>query len=206
MKRAAGRKGGGLAVVSVITSEPSNWVSRHSASVRSLAARFAPFSHPLSLPPSLSLSVLLSRSFAPFRSSISVYSSFAFVPVALTGSLFARACVCVCVHRPSVPPVRATVSPLRNLPHGSRSGHRRLDLGLEARRRAENIRLFFLLVSQRERLYAVFTASPNPSPLLSLSLGFCFSPGTQQPLRCVFEHGVRIEFRCYSREARFFSD
>ena len=97
LKRAAGRKGGGLAVVSVITSEPSNWVSRHSASVRSLAARFAPFSHPLSLPPSLSLSLCCSLA----RSLRSVPPS-PFIPRSLLSLsrwlvLYLRARVCVCV-------------------------------------------------------------------------------------------------------------
>ena len=96
LKRAAGRKGGGLAVVSVITSEPSNWVSRHSASVRSLAARFAPFSHPLSLPLSLSLCVALSlvRSVPFLHLRLFLVR---FCPCRVDWfSICARVCVCVC--------------------------------------------------------------------------------------------------------------
>ena len=99
MKRAAGRKGGGLAVVSVITSEPSNWVSRHSASVRSLAARFAAFSHPLSLSLSLSFSLRVILSLVRLASLRSVPPS-PFIPrslLSLSRRLVLCSCVCVCV-------------------------------------------------------------------------------------------------------------
>lgn len=85
------------------------------------------FAHCLSVfqrSPTLSLSFSHARARAHL-SSISVPSLFA-LSLSIKLVLF--------VYSPFLCPSDSTVSPLRNLPHDSRSGHRRLDLGLEARR------------------------------------------------------------------------
>lgn len=87
----------------------------------------------------------------------------------------------------------STVSPLRNLAHDSRGGHRRLDLGLEARRAARKTSAFFFPVSQRERL--CFTRLPLA----------CFFAG-DTTVTVVFErggspsrHGALLEGACFWR-------
>lgn len=90
------------------------------------APRFAHWLSVFQHSPTLSLSLFLSRARARAHlSSISVPSLFA-------SSLSIR--LVLFVYSPFLCPSDSTVSPLRNLPHHSRSGHRRLDLGLEARR------------------------------------------------------------------------